>query len=83
MTTRDRKKKINILHKNLTQSKTFNLLSIGQRGVGKTVFMIGSYEELQSNHLTAQPQKLWFDCQNDQVQENIQKILNYVVQTNR
>ncbi|HEY9779618.1 MAG TPA: tetratricopeptide repeat protein [Leptolyngbyaceae cyanobacterium] len=83
MTTRDRKKKINILPTNLTQSKTFNLLSIGQRGVGKTVFMIGSYEELQSNHLTTQRQKLWFDCQNDQVQENIQKILNYVVQTNQ
>lgn len=84
MTTRNRKKKINnILNRNLTQTKTFNLLSIGQRGVGKTVFMIGSYEELQSNHLTKQRQKLWFDCQNDQVQENIQKILNYVVQTNQ
>ena len=65
MTTKNRKK-IKILNRNLTQTKTFNLLSIGQRGVGKTVFMIGSYEELQSNHLTAQRQKLWFDCQNHQ-----------------
>ncbi len=55
MTTRNRKKKINnILNRNLTQTKTFNLLSIGQRGVGRTVFMIGNYEELQSNHLTKQ-----------------------------
>ena len=82
MTTKNRKK-IKILNRNLTQTKTFNLLSIGQRGVGKTVFMIGSYEELQSNHLTAQRQKLWFDCQNHQVEANIQKILNYVVQTNQ
>ncbi len=29
--------------------KTFNLLSIGQRGVGKTVFLAGSYAQLQMN----------------------------------
>lgn len=28
--------------------KTLNLLSIGERGVGKTVFLVGSYTE--SNH---------------------------------
>ncbi|MBD1846300.1 hypothetical protein H6F89_23345 [Cyanobacteria bacterium FACHB-63] len=28
--------------------KTFNLLSIGQRGVGKTVFLAGSYAQLQN-----------------------------------
>lgn len=74
---------INILSRNLTPTKTFNLLSLGQRGVGKTVFMIGSYAELQANHLTTHLQKLWFDCQTDQVQENIERILNYVVQTNQ
>lgn len=81
MSFRIGKKEINILPGNST--KTFNLLSIGQRGVGKTVFLIGSYEELRANRLTEQPQKLWFDCQNDQVQENIERILNYVVQTNQ
>ena len=83
MTARLGKKKINIFPGNLTQTKPFNLLSIGQRGVGKTVFLVGSYAELQANHLTAHPQKLWFDCQNNQVQENIEKILNYIVQTNQ
>ena len=83
MTTRDRKKKINILPTNLTQSKTFNLLSIGQRGVCKTVFIVGSYAELQANHLTSHPQKLWFDCQNDQVQENVEKIISYIIQNNQ
>ncbi len=83
MTARVGKKKINVFSKNLAQTKTFNLLSIGQRGVGKTVFIVGSYVELQANHLTAHPQKLWFDCQTDQVQENIEKIINYIVQTNQ
>lgn len=59
MSFRIGKKEINILPGNYT--KTFNLLSIGQRGVGKTVFLIGSYEELRANRLTEQPQKLWFD----------------------
>lgn len=83
MTAKVGKKKINIFPRNLTQTKPFNLLSIGQRGVGKTVFLVGSYAELQANYLTAHPQKLWFDCQTNQVQENIEKILNYIVQTNQ
>ena len=28
---------------------TYNLLSIGQRGVGKTVFLAGSYAELHQS----------------------------------
>ncbi|MBC8122339.1 MAG: hypothetical protein H7Y22_10925 [Gemmatimonadaceae bacterium] len=60
--------------------KTFNLLTIGQRGVGKTVFMAGSYAELQARTRTNHEQ-LWFDCQNDQSQQNLEKILNYVGRT--
>jgi tetratricopeptide (TPR) repeat protein len=76
------KQKINIFPgRNYT--KTFNILSIGQRGVGKTVFLMGTYAELQAHHLTQHPQKLWFDCQNEQVEENIEKIFHYVVQTNQ
>lgn len=62
-------------------TKTFNLLSIGQRGVGKTVFLAGSYAELHSPNQTNPLRELRFDCQNNQVQANINKILNYVVQT--
>lgn len=44
-------------------TKTFNLLSVGQRGVGKTVFLAGSYNELHPANTTKHPQQLWFDCQ--------------------
>ena len=50
-------------------TKKFNLLSIGHRGVGKTVFIAGSYAELHSDIQIGQPQQLWFDCQDTQEQE--------------
>lgn len=61
--------------------KTFKLLSIGQRGVGKTVFLAGSYAELHAYQQSENTQTLWFDCQEDQGQENIENILSYVSQT--
>lgn len=64
-------------------TKTFNLLSIGQRGVGKTVFLAGSYAELHPSSQTDHSQKLWFDCQDSQAQENINNILNYVARTSQ
>ncbi len=64
-------------------TKTFNLLSIGQRGVGKTVFLAGSYAELHTDSQTQRPEQLWFDCLDRDVQENIGRILSYVVQTNQ
>lgn len=60
--------------------KTFNLLIIGQRGVGKTVFLAGSYTELHTDTQQELPRQLWFDCQDTQVQKNMDKILNYIVQ---
>jgi tetratricopeptide (TPR) repeat protein len=65
----------NLLSK--SKPKLFNLLSIGQRGVGKTVFLAGSYVELHSGNLP----KLWFECQNSQAKENIESILNYIART--
>jgi len=73
------KNKMNMLSGRAT--KTFTLLSIGQRGVGKTVFLAGSYAELHSGSETESPQQLWFDCQDTQVQETIENILSYVVTT--
>lgn len=73
--------------------KTFNLLSIGQRGVGKTVFLAGSYAQLQGNPLEFDlesdrddrsrdhPQAFWFECQDQDVQANLEKILYHVQQT--
>lgn len=65
-----------------TAAKTFNLLNIGQRGVGKTVFLAGSYVELHNDNQSKRPRQLWFECQDNQMQENIEKILRYVVQNN-
>lgn len=58
--------------------ETFNLLSIGQRAVGKTVFLAGSYAELHSDNRSDPSQPLWFDGQDKQDQENLETILNYV-----
>jgi hypothetical protein len=49
--------------------------------VGKTVFLAGSYAELHSGRLPNHAQHLWFDCQDSQVQENIESILSYVART--
>ena len=64
-----------------TTPKTFSLLSIGQRGVGKTVFLAGSYAELHSDSQLDHSKQLWFDCQDSDVQEKIERILSYVAQT--
>ncbi|MDV2998292.1 MAG: hypothetical protein N4J56_007997 [Chroococcidiopsis sp. SAG 2025] len=64
-----------------TAPKIFSLLSIGQRGAGKTVFLVGSYAELHSDSQIERNQQLWFDCQDTQVQEKIEKILSYVGKT--
>ncbi|MDZ8184003.1 MAG: hypothetical protein RMX96_03965 [Nostoc sp. ChiSLP02] len=60
---------------------TFNLLSIGHRGVGKTVFLAGSYAELHEARETNHKQKMWFDCSEPQVQANINDILSYISET--
>ncbi|HIK07172.1 MAG TPA: GTPase domain-containing protein [Trichormus sp. M33_DOE_039] len=64
-----------------TTPKTFSLLSIGQRGVGKTVFLAGSYTELHPDSNADNPQQLWFDCQDSEVQANLEKIKNHVART--
>lgn len=61
--------------------KALNLLSIGERGVGKTVFLVGSYTESNSSYEGEQQKKLWFDCQDQEAHENIQGVMNYIAQT--
>ena len=63
--------------------KIFSVLSIGQRGVGKTVFLAGSYAELHSPDLADGTQRLWFDCQDSQARENIEDVLNYIGETGK
>lgn len=83
MSVKLRKQHLTVLPQNLPTNKTFNLLSIGQRGVGKTVFLVGSYTELQTESSKKQPHKLWFECQDNQVKENVDKILKYIDQTDQ
>ena len=64
-------------------TETFNLLSIGQRAVGKTVFLAGSYAELHADSLRKRSGQLWFDCQDSQGQENMERLLSYIVQTGK
>jgi tetratricopeptide (TPR) repeat protein len=59
---------------------TFNLLSIGHRGVGKTVFLAGSYAELQAGK-QVESQEVWFEGANDQAQMTIEKLLAYMIQS--
>lgn len=61
--------------------KTFSLLSIGQRGVGKTVFLAGSYAELHPDNHPENSQQAWFDCQDSEVQANLEKMKNHVART--
>jgi len=65
----------------------FNLLSLGERGVGKTVFLVGSYAELNNvsdlgpSLVTPSKPTLWFECQYSSEKELLESILNYVAQT--
>ncbi len=60
-----------------SSAKRFNVLVMGQRSAGKTVFLAGSYAALQD--LSQRDRgPLWFDCQTDQAKADIEAILNYV-----
>jgi tetratricopeptide (TPR) repeat protein len=67
-------------------SKTFNILSIGQRGVGKTVFLAGSHLELETNlpvgndkeHRKNNVRDIWFECEDKEAEDNLNKIVRYI-----
>ncbi len=61
-----------------TVAETLNLLTLGDRGVGKTVFLVGSYLELFSARQTGQFEGIQIVCQDKQSQQNIEAILNYI-----
>lgn len=63
-----------------SKTQTFNLLSIGHRGVGKTVFLVGSYAE-QRIISASRKSPTWFECQDTQVQHNLNSLLEYIAQT--
>jgi hypothetical protein len=57
---------------------SFEVLSIGQRGVGKTIFLAGSYAELHSDSPQAGRFPLWFDCSDGRSQQDLDNVLQYV-----
>ena len=61
-------------------SRVFNLLSLGQRGVGKTVFLAGSYSELSASR-EANSLGSWIECESQQDREALDRIINYVSRT--
>jgi tetratricopeptide (TPR) repeat protein len=64
--------------------KTFTLISLGYRGVGKTVFLASNCAEiLRSGQRKSNAQKLWFECPEKEQQDNIEKLVDYIVRTGK
>ncbi|MDJ0728851.1 MAG: tetratricopeptide repeat protein [Crocosphaera sp.] len=72
---------MNFLSSSPSESPYFNLLSIGQRGVGKTVFLTGSYAEMKQISSEKEHQEIWFECENEEEKKNLNSILDYVKRT--
>jgi tetratricopeptide (TPR) repeat protein len=64
-----------------TEAPVFNLLSLGQRGVGKTVFLAGCYAEFSAQARQQTSPAWWLECQNDRDRENLDSIFNYIAKT--
>jgi tetratricopeptide (TPR) repeat protein len=63
-------------------STTFTLISLGSRGVGKTVFLASNCAEiLRSSDQKKDKEALWFECENPEFQEKLEKLVGYVVRT--
>jgi hypothetical protein len=56
--------------------KIYSLLSVGQRGAGKTVFLVGQYASLRHQHA-----KVWLECEDSEAQELMDNVLEYVAKT--
>lgn len=72
---------MNFLSSSPSEYPHFNLLSIGQRGVGKTVFLAGSYAEMNQASKEQNHQKTWFECENGNDKKTLDSILDYVKRT--
>jgi hypothetical protein len=60
---------------------TFNLLSLGYRGTGKTVFLAGTYVCLHFNRKKARLNQIWLDCQDIESRQTMDQMLTYITQT--
>ncbi|MGB8701066.1 MAG: hypothetical protein WCD18_16765 [Thermosynechococcaceae cyanobacterium] len=63
-------------------SATFTLLSLGHRGVGKTVFLASNCAEiLRSGQRKNKSQNLWFECSEEEYRNDVENLVGYVVRT--
>jgi GTPase SAR1 family protein len=62
-------------------AKIYNLLSIGQRGAGKTVFLAGSFAAMQQKARDESFPAFLLECEDSETQENISNILTYIRKT--
>jgi Tfp pilus assembly protein PilF len=63
-------------------STTFTLISLGSRGVGKTVFLASNCAEiLRSSDKKRDTEQSWFECEDAGFQDKIEKLVGYVVRT--
>jgi hypothetical protein len=67
----------------MSPPKTFNLLALGHRNVGKTVFLAGSYAASRPSFDLSQTWQLWFDCDNITAQRNLEDMLRSVACTGK
>ncbi len=65
----------------MTKTKTFRLLSLGHRGVGKTVFLASNCAEALRPSPDKSSKQIWFECQDSELKENIAKLVDYTVRT--
>jgi hypothetical protein len=65
----------------MSAPKTFNLLALGHRGAGKTVFLAGSYAASRPSRRLSESWRLWFDCQDISAQQNLETLLSGVART--
>lgn len=61
--------------------KTYSLLSIGERGAGKTVFLAGSYAQFQAEAENNPLMPLCLECEDQETQETINNVLSYIART--
>jgi hypothetical protein len=66
-----------------TANKIYTVLSIGQRGAGKTVFLVGCYQAFKNQSNPRNQQEITWQCEQQESEENIEKILNYVAKTGK
>ncbi len=64
-----------------TAVQSLNFLSIGDRGVGKTIFFLANYAALRIKPKETKRQHLLLDCQNNQDRENLESLLKQIART--